>query len=58
MATKRALRKLRRRLESDAYAKEARFWRKLKSADRLGYDKPVNRLAARELTHNKSRSGK
>lgn len=53
--TRRQLRKLRRRLEADAFAIDARYWRRLRSADRLGYHQPVNRQAARELSHRKPR---
>jgi hypothetical protein len=49
----KAMRKLRRRVENDAYAKDARFWLNLKSADRMGYKKPVNRQAAKELSHKR-----
>lgn len=41
-------RKKRRIIENDAYAKDARYWRgKPKSADRLLYDKPVNKQASK-----------
>jgi hypothetical protein len=46
----KALRKLRRRAENDTYAKDARFWMNLKSADRMGYKNPVNRQASKELS--------
>jgi hypothetical protein len=47
--SKRALRKQRRRVENDAYARAARFWLRPKSADRMGYDKPINRQAAKDI---------
>jgi hypothetical protein len=53
--TPKAIRKLRRRIENDVYAKEARFWANPKTAVRMGYDKPVNRQAARELVHKPRR---
>jgi hypothetical protein len=49
--TTKSMRKRRRRIENDAYAKGARFWRNLKSADRLDYHRPVNKQAARNLSH-------
>jgi hypothetical protein len=45
----KALRKRRRKAESDAYAKDARFWRNQKSADRLGFTHPIDRQAAKEI---------
>ena len=54
----KALRKLRRRVENDAYAKEARFWEKPKTALRMGYDKPIDRQASKELSHKKPRTRK
>jgi hypothetical protein len=51
----KALRKLKRRAENDAYAKEARFWEKPKTALRLGYDRPVNRQAAKDLSAKRRR---
>lgn len=44
-------RKLKRFLENEFYAKDARFWNgKIKSADRtLVHDQPVDRLAKRIL---------
>jgi hypothetical protein len=48
--TPRALRKLRRRAENDFYAKDARFWAgKIKSADRMQYDRPADRNSHEEL---------
>lgn len=48
--TRKALRKMRRRAENDFYAKDARFWvGKIKSADRMQYDRPINRGAVEEL---------
>jgi len=46
----KALRKLRRRAETDAYAKVARFWANPKTATRMGYDRPINRQAAKDIT--------
>jgi hypothetical protein len=54
--TPKALRKLRRRSENDAYAKEARFWANPKTALRMGYNKPVDRQAALELNQKRSRN--
>jgi hypothetical protein len=51
----KALLKLRRRVENDAYAKEARFWEKPKTALRMGHDKPINQQAAKELLPKRSR---
>jgi len=59
VTTKRAKRKIRRRIENDAYAETARFWRNQRSADRMLYDKPVDRQAARmfrKLTPKKGRT--
>jgi hypothetical protein len=43
MTSPRAKRKIKRRIENDAYAKDAKAWiGKIKSADRLKYDRPVN----------------
>jgi hypothetical protein len=43
-------RKRKRFLENEAAAVEARFWiGKIKSADRLQYDRPVDRNAVQEL---------
>lgn len=51
--SRRALRKLKRRAENDFYAKDARFWNgKLKSADRMNYDKPINRQAVKDLSYD------
>jgi hypothetical protein len=50
---RKALRKLRRKAENDAHAKDARFWLNIKSADRMGYKKPVDRQAAKELSHKR-----
>ena len=47
----KALRKLRRKADNEALAKEARFWRKEQSALQLGHNKPVNRQAAKDLSH-------
>lgn len=48
--TLKALRKMRRRAVNDFYAQDARFWvGKIKSADRMQYDQPVNRDAVEEL---------
>jgi hypothetical protein len=47
--SERALRKRRRRAENDDLAKEARFWKGPKTALRMGYERPVNRLAAKDL---------
>lgn len=50
MPSSKSLRKLRRKLENEAYAKEARFWDgKIKSADRMHYNHPVDRNALGEL---------
>jgi len=51
----KASRKMRRRVDNDAYAREARFWEKPKTPLRMGYDKPVNRQAAKDLTARRSR---
>jgi hypothetical protein len=47
--TPRAARKRRRRIEADAFADGARFWRNAKTAERIYYSRPVNKAAAREL---------
>ena len=48
--SRKAIRKLRRCMENDFYAKDARFWiNKIKSADRMLYDRPVDRNALEEL---------
>jgi hypothetical protein len=48
--TRRALRKLKRRAENEFFAQEARFWiDKIKSADRMLYDRPVDRNAIEEI---------
>lgn len=47
--SKRAKRKKRRRIEAESYAKDARFWRNQKSADRLGYNRPVDKQASKDL---------
>jgi DNA-binding FadR family transcriptional regulator len=47
----KSLRKLRRRIENEAYAKDARFWRNPRSAERIGYTRPIDRQAAKELSH-------
>jgi hypothetical protein len=44
-------RKLRRKAENEFYAKDARFWHNPKSADRMGYDRPVNTQATRDLSN-------
>lgn len=46
----KALRKRRRKEDTERLAKEARFWRKKQSAIQLGYNKPVNRQAAKDLS--------
>jgi len=51
----KALRKLRRKVENEALAKIARFWRKPGSAERIGSAQPVNRQAAKELAHKPRR---
>ena len=48
-----ALRKLRRKQRNEELAKEARFWRKERSMFELGYTKPVNQQAARDLSHKR-----
>jgi len=53
--TRRAARKAQRRRDNDELAKSARFWRKPGSAERLGHERPVNRAAARELSHRKGK---
>jgi hypothetical protein len=50
----KALRKLRRRAENNSYGKDARFWSNFKSADRMGYKKPVNRQASKEISYKRS----
>jgi hypothetical protein len=55
--TPRALRKLRRRAENDVYAKEIPFWSNPKTALRMGYDKPINRQAVKELRPARPKSG-
>jgi hypothetical protein len=45
----RATRKLRRRIENDQLAEQAQFWDRPRSAEQKGYDKPINRQAAKEL---------
>jgi len=52
----RALRKIRRRQEAEAYAATARFWRNTKSADRMLHDKPINRQAAQELSQKRKQT--
>ena len=48
-------RKKKRQTENNLYAKTARFWKgKIKSADRMFYDKPVNSAAVKEILKNKS----
>lgn len=48
--TLKALRKLRRRAENEFCARDARFWiGKIKSADRMLYDRPADRNAFEEL---------
>lgn len=43
-------RKRRRFLENEFYAKDARHWvGKIKSADRMDYDQPIDRKAREEL---------
>ena len=54
----KALRKLRRRVENDAYAKEARFWEKPKTALRMGYDKPIDRQAVKDLRARRPRKSR
>jgi DNA-binding FadR family transcriptional regulator len=46
----KAKRKLARKIRNEVLAKEARFWRNAPSAERLGYSRPVNRQAAKELS--------
>jgi hypothetical protein len=45
----------RRRAEERALAKDARFWGDLRTADRMGYTKPIDRQAAKELSHKKKK---
>jgi hypothetical protein len=47
--TPKANRKLRRRIVNDRLAAEARFWKRPRSADQMGHDKPVDRQAGKEL---------
>jgi hypothetical protein len=47
--SRKALRKRMRRLENDRLAREAKFWNTPRSAEQLGYTKPVNSQAAKEL---------
>jgi hypothetical protein len=54
----RALRKQRRRQEAEAYAATARFWRNIRSADRMLYNQPVDRQAAQELSHKPAKRGR
>ena len=55
MTTTRASRKRQRRADNEALAKDARFWRGLKSADRIHYSQPVNRQAAKDLRKGKTK---
>lgn len=47
----KAQRKLRRRLDADAAAKVARFWKAPRTVERRGHTGPVNKQAAMELSH-------
>jgi hypothetical protein len=49
----KALRKLKRKADNAAYSKDERSWRNVKSALQLGHDKPVNRQASKDLSHEK-----
>ena len=51
----KALRKSRRRRENDAYAEVARFWTNPKTALRMGYEKPADRQAAKDINHKPRR---
>ena len=42
-------RRLRRKEDNERLAKESRFWKNARSAIQLGYNKPVNRQAAKDL---------
>jgi len=48
--TAKAARKLRRRASNDRLARDAKFWAKPRSAEQMGYTKPVNKQAAKELS--------
>jgi hypothetical protein len=49
----RSKKRLRRRLECEAYAKDARFWKnKIKSADRKFYDRPTDGQAVKTVLKN------
>jgi hypothetical protein len=52
----KAFRKLRRRIENDLAAAQARFWKAPRSAEQKCYDKPINRQAAGELTQRRLKS--
>jgi hypothetical protein len=47
----KAARKLRRRVENEGLATQAGFWNTPRSADQKGYTRPVDRQAAKELSH-------
>jgi hypothetical protein len=47
--SRKALRKRVRRIENDRLAAEAKFWNAPRSAEQLGYTRPVNSQAAKEL---------
>ena len=47
--TPKAARKLRRRVVNESLAREAKFWNTPRSAERKGYDKPIDNQAATEL---------
>jgi hypothetical protein len=46
-----------RAAENEELAKVARFWRKEKSAIQLGYDRPVNRQAVKDLSFKEPEPG-
>lgn len=53
--SERAARRRQRRRDNDELAKSAKYWRKPGSAERLGHTRPVDRDAARALSHRKKK---